>query len=320
VQIHNSRIIYSPNSKRTVDIPPSLPHGANLFSPNPKLGTTKYNYWGLDVLLYEQPQWYHTCFGWISFYDKMVVSSSTPLINVLHYSGSHFIFDEEDGHQLPSSVKEDWLRLDSQLNCTYEAINHHSSWFGVWMAFLSYYIAVAQCTCAHVEDSFPKLVELPWQEVILKYGEDLGMDCIWLDMLLDTPIVNFTPDVSRTGTFIKLDSVDIYELVPSVEWFMEHGIPVWYEWDAVQSSQVENRRFAPLEYQLQNATTFRTKSLSPVPSSPTNTNQFFSFDYESGGSSSSPPTSHAPMPMPNQDPLQFHTPILMNYMEEFFRA
>jgi len=182
------------------------------------------------------------------------------------------------------------------------------------MALLSYYIAVAQCTRAHVQDS-PSLVEPSWPELILHYGEDLGMDCVWLDMLLDTPIANFTPDVSRAGTFIKLGSVDVYESTPSVEWFMEHWVPVWYEWSAVQASQAENQRFAPLEYQLQNATTFRTKSISPVPSSPTNTNQSFSFDYNGSGSSTSSQTSL------NQDPPQVHTrPILTSYMDEFFRA
>ena len=347
MQIRNGRIIYSPNSQRTVDIPSPLPPGANPFTPGFKPGTTKPNFWSLDASVYEQPQWYHTCFGWISFYDKTVLSSSSPLINVLRYSSSRFVFDEENGLHLSSSVKEDWLRLDNQLNRAYQAINHHyptsalltsrpyffgylrfhqsrgllslcleksKPWFGVWMALLSYCIAVAKCTRAHLQNS-PCLAEPPWPELILRYGGDLNMDCVWLDMLLDTPIVNFSPDTSRAGTFIKLDSVDMYESAPSVEWFMEYGVPVWYEWSGVQASQVKNQRFAPLEYQLQDATTFRTKTPSPVPS-PTNTNQSLSLDC---GGSGSPPTSYQTSRAPTPDQIQT-LPILTNYMNEFFRA
>lgn len=185
------------------------------------------------------------------------------------------------------------------------------------MAILSFNIAAAECTRAHALSlDGSSLIEPSWQELILEYGGDLSMDCVWLDMLLDTPIVNFSREVSRTGTFIMLDHTDSpYEVAPSVDWFMQYGVPVWYEWSPAQASCVENQRFAPLEHQLQEGTTFRTKSLSPAPSSPTTSRSF-----EQTPSYITPLTSRAPTP--DQDiPLphvQVHTPVRTTHMDEFF--
>jgi hypothetical protein len=156
------------------------------------------------------------------------------------------------------------------------SLQKSKAWFGVWLAILSFNIAVAECTRASLNDSSP-LIEPPWQDLILEYGEDLHMDRVWLDMLLDTHVANFSPDVSRAGTFIMLDAVEVYNVAPSVDWFVEYRVPVWYEWSAVHASQVHYQRFAPLEYQLQEATTFRTKSPSLAPSTPTPTNHSFTF-------------------------------------------
>lgn len=89
-----------------------------------------------------------------------------------------------------------------------------------------------------------------------------------MDMLLDTLIVSFSPEVSMVGTFIILDPMDPYNISPLVDWFIEYGVPVWYEWNPGKASDLWNAHFAPLDYQLQEAVTFRTKSVFPVPSSP----------------------------------------------------
>jgi hypothetical protein len=128
-------------------------------------------------------------------------------------------------------------------------------------------------------------------------------------MLLDTHVANFSPDVSRAGTFIMLDAVEVYNVAPSVDWFVEYRVPVWYEWSAVHASQVHYQRFAPLEYQLQEATTFRTKSPSLAPSTPTN----HSFTFGSFSENESPLTSRPPTP--DQD---LRIPPRTNYMDEFF--
>jgi hypothetical protein len=342
-QIRDGRIIYSPNSNRNVDIPPRIPHDRNPFYPDCKSGTKKRNFWKLDVSAYEKPQWYHIKFGWICCYDKNVLYSTSPLLNVLRYSSSRFVFDEEEcKFTLSPLEKNDWLGLENQLVRAYATIHHHypvhafspsnpyvfgylcahksqdllslslqksKAWFGLWLAILSFNIAVAECTRASLDDSSP-LKEPPWQDLILEYGEDLHMDRVWLDMLLDTHVANFSPDVSRVGTFIMLGAVEVYDVAPSVDWFMKYGVPVWYEWSAAHASQVHYQRFAPLEYQLQEATTFRTKSPSLATSTPT-TNYSSTFEPFSGNET--PLTSRPPTP--DQD---LRIPSRTNYMDEFF--
>lgn len=349
MQILDGRIIYSPNSTRTVQIPSRLPDTQNPFFPSSVPGTTKLNYWKLDASVYERPQWYHIKFGWVCFYDKNVLSSPwAPLINTLRYSSSQFVFDETYRYTASSSLQDDWLRLENQLNRAFQAILYHypvqafspcrpylfgylcahqnrnllslalqksKAWFQLWMAILSFVIAAAECTRSHAQ-VLPSLLQPRWQDLILEYGEDLDMDCVWLDMLLDTPIVNFSPDVSRTGTFIMLDQVDVVDTSPSVDWFMEYGVPVWYEYGSAQASRVQNERFAPLVYQLQEGTGFRTKSPSP----PTMDQPFDHLS--SGGGSGSPLTSLAPTPEDQDlpDVHSFRNEYSTSYMDDFFEV
>ena len=273
MQVRDGHLIYSPNSNRSVDIPSHLSYGHNPFSPGCKPGTTKTNYWKLDVSVFELPQWYHTMFGWVCMYDRNTISSTSPLINTLWYSSSRFAFDDSTSeYMLPVSLRDDWLRLERQLSRAFKAIHHHypvhayaapgphvfgylcahktrghlslslqklKAWFGLHMAILSFNIAAAECTHAHAQSlDGPSLREPSWQDLILEYGEDLGMDCVWLDMLLDTSIASFSPGVSRTGTFIMLNHTSPYEAAPSVDWFVQYGVPVWYEWNSAQASDI----------------------------------------------------------------------------------
>ena len=123
MQVRDGRLIYSPNSNRSVDIPSRPSDGHNPSSPGCKPGTSKRNYWKLDVSVFEQPQWYHTMFGCICMYDKNVLSSTSPLINTLRYLSSQFALDESTSeHMLPSSLRDDWLRLENQLLCVTRSI------------------------------------------------------------------------------------------------------------------------------------------------------------------------------------------------------
>ena len=74
-------------------------------------------------------------------------------------------------------------------------------------------------------------------------GADLNMDCVWLDMLSDTPIIDFSSEVSRVGTFIMLSTMNPYDISPPVDWFMEYGVPVWYEWSVARSTSSLSFRF-----------------------------------------------------------------------------
>jgi hypothetical protein len=306
------------------------------------------NYWKVDISAYEQPQWWNPRFGWIAFYNKDVLASSSPLLNPLRYSRSQFVFDEKTGYTLSPLHRDRWLRLDNQLNRAYRALmeqypmalvepvapqvfgylrchRSHSilsicleksrGWFRVWMALLSFCIAGAQTIYA---DRNLFLAQLPWRELLVENCKELNMDRIWVDMVLDTSIALFSPDVSRAGTFVHLLPED-QNTQPSVEWFVEHGVPVWYEWnlEAIVQSPHAYERFAPLEYQLQDAMFFRTKALSPID---TDMNYTSSWDHSSLGAS--PPTSYrrTPTPDPPQAQVTQQTPpYSIAYMTEFFR-
>ena len=93
------------------------------------------------------------------------------------------------------------------------------------MALLSFCIAGAQTI--HTQLNGRPLAQPPWQDVLVENDncKEFGIDHVWIDMLLDTTITLFSPEVSRTDTFVYL-SRNNENMQPSVEWFIEYGIHV----------------------------------------------------------------------------------------------
>jgi hypothetical protein len=335
-----------------VVLPSPRPFGANPVFPSTK-GDKTTNLWKIDVSTFEQPQWWDDLFGWLAFYDKNVLSSSSALFRGLRYSKTQFVYQEGTGYMQPPSQKDDWLLLDNQLkHACLNLITHYNlvgfapinpwclgylrphkkrgtlffcleksrQWFSVWMALLSYLIAASQSVEARYSE-YPTMARLHWQNLLADKGESVNIDCGWIDMLLDSTVASFSPAVSRAGTFVRLGRENSFD--PQIDWFVEFGVPVWYEWTNEHVSRFG--RFAPLEYQLQEVLTIVHSSPSPPspppPSSPTCTTRETDFGFDRVSSSGTPLTSHglsSTPASPRADPYAM-PPISMVQMDTFFR-
>ena len=116
---------------------------------------------------------------------------------------------------------------------------------------------------------YPSDARLHWIDLLLSSGIDAGIDKRWVDLLMDTTIVLYTPEVERAGIFLHL--TDEHSLRPTVAWYALYGVPVWYPWGSKEAALHRLKVYAPLPHQLQNATTFFTRSPAEVASVPCHT-------------------------------------------------
>ena len=68
----------------------------NPFLPDTPFGRRP-NYWAIDTSTYEQPRWYSETWGWIAFYDKTALSTSSPLFRTLEFSNVHCMPEPDNG-------------------------------------------------------------------------------------------------------------------------------------------------------------------------------------------------------------------------------
>lgn len=130
-------------------------------------------------------------------------------------------------------------------------------WFSQWMAGMSYAIAISiSFKIERVDEIFPY-----W----FTFLSQRGFKQVLLSGLSSSLVSTFSPSVARVGVF--LDLLDSNRERPSVDWFYQYSIPVWYPWSQreLDASRADPRlaRFAPTPHQLQEATTFLTKSPEP---------------------------------------------------------
>lgn len=295
VQILKGRLFYSPNCSRTVDHPPPT-RDQEGGEPNPFLPSIqpngRRNYFELDIAKYNSPRWWTLAFGWISFFPLMP-SLYGPIFEKLFMPRSHHhVFDEELGkYFMPPNLLEKWLRVDRDLSDAVYLIRHHYSipflypintfcfgytkgharsgalhmalrrgrdWFVVWMGLLSYVIAGAEDIHSSVKDSLT-LCKPTWYNILLEH-----FDVQWVDALYASTVYSFSPQTPRAGVFLELDVFDSNRPLP--EFFCRFHVPVWYPWSDDLARRYEH--LAPLPHQLQEATTFLTKSPRPSTSTP----------------------------------------------------
>ena len=139
-------------------------------------------------------------------------------------------------------------------------------WFSLWMAGLSYAIAVCLTLCHEdLDEGIPH-----W----FSYLYDRGWSQIWLSGIRSSLVATFDSSIDRAGVFVQLLPRNPDQF--SVDWLCKFGIPVWYPWNSmeIQASLTDTRlaHFAPPPHQLQEPSTFLTKDpsppLSPQPASP----------------------------------------------------
>src|SRR5277367_2504026 len=288
VQILDGRLFFSPNCSRTVALPPPLrdKNGCehNIFLPSlPPTG--RLNYFELDIASYANPRWWSLPFGWIAFFP-LRPSFSGPIFEKLIMPGPYHSFDEElNGYAMPLGLCNKWLQVDSDLadavhivRCHYHpafiyplqpsgfgfsrthrrsgalhmSLRKSRDWFVVWMALLSFVIA-------HAEDIYPKvkdsasLAKTHWHDLLLQHFNPQ-----WLDALLASTVCSFSSDTPRAGVFLDLPVWDSNR--PPPEFFCQFNVPVWYPWTTEMANQSKFAHLAPLLHQLQEATTFISRS------------------------------------------------------------
>ena len=293
VQILKGRLFFSPNCSRTVDHPPPIrDEGGG--DPNPFLpshqSNGRRNYFELDTTKYATPRWWTPAFGWISFFP-LTPSLCGPIFEKLFMPRTHHhVFDDELGKFfMPSNLSENWLRVDRDISDAVCLIRHrypipfiypintfsfgyskgHSrsgalhmalrrgrDWFIVWMALLSYVIAGAEDMYLKVKNS-PVLAKPSWYDILLEH-----FDAQWLDALYASTVCSFSPQTPRAGVFLELEVFDSYQPLP--EFFCRFHVPIWYPWSNDLAQRYEH--LAPLPHQLQEGTTFLTKSPHPSTS------------------------------------------------------
>jgi hypothetical protein len=293
VQILKGRLFFSPNCSRTVDLPPPIrdERGGELnpFLPNHQSNGRR-NYFELDITKYASPRWWTLAFGWISFFP-LTPSLCGPIFEKLFMPRSHcYAFDEELGkYFMPLNLSQKWLGVDRDLSDAVCLIRHHylipfvypintfnfgyskghprpgalhmalrrgKDWFVVWMALLSYVIAGAEDIYSSVKNSVI-LAKASWYDILLEH-----FHAQWLDALYASTVCSFSPQTPRAGVFLELDVFDSNR--PPPEFFYRFHVPVWYPWSSDLALKYEH--LAPLPHQLQEGTTFLTKSPRPSTS------------------------------------------------------
>ena len=250
------------------------------------------NYFELDIQKYASPCWWTPAFGWISFFP-LTPSLNGPIFEKLFMPKSHHhIFNEELGQYfMPLNLLNNWLRVDNDLSDAIYLIRHHyllpflypintfsfgyskghprsgglhmalrkgKDWFVVWMALLSFVIAGAEDMHSSLKDSVT-LAKTSWYDILLTH-----FDAQWLDALCASTVCSFSLQTLRAGVFLELEVFDSYQPLP--EFFYRFNVPVWYPWSSDIARRYEH--LAPLSHQLQEGTTFLTKSPCPSPSTP----------------------------------------------------
>lgn len=293
VQILKGRLFYSPNCSRTVEHPPPI-RDENGGEPNPFLprhqSNARRNYFDLDITKYATPRWWTLAFGWISFFP-LTPSLCGPIFEKLFMPRTHHhVFNESlDKYFMPSNLSEKWLRVDQDLfdavclirhsypipfvypintfcfgyskghtrsGALHMALRRGRDWFVVWMALLSYVIAGAEDIYSSVKDSVV-LAKSSWYDILLEH-----FDTQWLDALYASTVCSFSPQTPRAGVFLELEVFDSNQPLP--DFFCRFQVPVWYPWSNDLALRYEH--LAPLPHQLQDGTTFLTKSPHPSTS------------------------------------------------------
>ncbi len=262
-------IYYSPNSSQTPKLPP-LP-SVSQFVRDPLKDS---------IEEFHNPQWWTMETGYLPFIPTSPHFGSPPF-HVLYNEPM------ETGHALKRRVQMDssnvlnWKRLETSLahlfksfqsmysipdmppiietslacQATFEFPSQFTSaekrcrnWFSIWMAMISFGIAVAQ-----VSDKDSDSTPLPkWYRIFSHHTDESTLSDI------RSQLGQFNPWFPRAGVFIDLCSP---QEQPSVDFFVRFKIPVWYRWGVTEESHARQNpsfwsKYIPPAHLLQQARSF----------------------------------------------------------------
>jgi hypothetical protein len=135
-----------------------------------------------------------------------------------------------------------------------EQVTSSRNWFSVFLAGLSYAIAVSlTMSDDRIDGDFPH-----W----FFYLSSQQMEQLWLSGIHASAGGTFSPYVARAGMLLKVLQPEHGQF--SVDWLYRFHVPVWYPWGLKEAqaaiSDGEVARLAPLPHQLQEISTFLTKT------------------------------------------------------------
>ncbi|TFK62462.1 hypothetical protein BDN72DRAFT_964524 [Pluteus cervinus] len=277
-------IIYSPNSKRAVQ----LPWNGNECDDGPG-HTTMYDPRSSTLTKYQQPLWWTDAHGWLSFVPLSPDYQNVPFDCL---SGSTYLLADDTGrHSLDRFLVYQWQRLEHFLYWSTsvmmkrisapairpyapsaylydDTFAHHRTarrqtgrardWFTLWGALFSYLACVgeeqASCTANFTFTRVPHWCEFLPAE---------GLDCELVRAIQFHQICQVNKAVERAGVFLSL--LEPQPNQPPVEWFLERHIPVWYLWTKRESdAALQDPKLA--RYAPQGVSTEISQPVSPSPS------------------------------------------------------
>ena len=240
MQSINGIMFYSPNCSDTVSAPrPSPDRG---WEHNPII-----DYHNNLTPLVNNPQWWTSCFGWLSFIPKRPVfgggllgrladicidksegkySMSEDVINSwkkLEYIICNVITTLGGKYKLPAMAPAYFAARGYRRQHAYRSVAHQEARasrdiFVLWIGLLSFLIAGADSLS---ENDWPSLLQ-----------NNLRFHHAIADLIRASDLGTFSHEVQRVGAFIYLTKDDIKKThQPSVHWLIAHNIPIWYQWD-----------------------------------------------------------------------------------------
>ncbi|KAF5328348.1 hypothetical protein D9619_013349 [Psilocybe cf. subviscida] len=294
--VHEGYLYYSPNSRRTVVIPP----------PPLGYGQPPFQKRRLNAADFRQPVWWSEPWGWLSFVPlapnflsyPFEPLSWLPKIVEVEVSANPNSSDPRCRKTCYTLAYDDhhlWMQKEQQL---YDAAhllrvrhgicgsppplpsefgfhrNHKSRaiaqkmaslawyWFGIWMGYLAY--MVQQTLASPYQQPDTDIPDPYWYQPLLKGNK---FSRAWLDGLASSPVCQFGESVARAGVVIPWTVVD--KSRPTIEFFLDCDVPVFFPWTSTTENAIRgNASLAhlrpPVEL-IQGALTFILKSPNDTP-------------------------------------------------------
>ncbi|TFK62838.1 hypothetical protein BDN72DRAFT_902896 [Pluteus cervinus] len=204
--------------------------------------------------MYQRPLWWTDAHGWLGFVPLSPDYQNVPFdcLSSIPYRCP----DESAAYALDSYDSYEWQRLEHFLywatslmmnrirapavrpyapsaynyNITFKnqriasrQTSHARDWFSLWGALFSYLACIGNEQAFHTAN-FTYTRVPSWCDFLPASGLDPEL----VRAIQFHQICQVSQDVQRAGVFLSLLNPEPNQ--PSVEWFVEHHIPVWYLW------------------------------------------------------------------------------------------
>ncbi|KAG2008885.1 hypothetical protein CC2G_014269 [Coprinopsis cinerea AmutBmut pab1-1] len=217
------------------------------------------------------PRLWTSAFGWMAFILLRHSDSGFPFNRLKRIPHPLTLGPQEDlTYRMPDTFLYSWARLEAELygsvtklkskftapmvlpflpwahgyQLTFRnprsydrAVAFSRDWFSVWWGALSFLIAYDESK----RDPFTLSSYVPEWHVELESEVDMA----WIDGVFRSSLCDFSYNSNRVGCIV--DVVNPPADQPTVTWFVDHGIPVWYRWGSAEIASADNSLIPPPE-------------------------------------------------------------------------